>query len=71
MSDIDWKLVWDFDSVERGHSRPRWEYAIIDGGETVAFKEVDPIRRKPTIHYIPLDVVRSVDTDTEQNGGGV
>lgn len=61
MSD-DWTLLQDFDSTERDHSQPRWEYQIIDDGDTVALRETPAMTRDPKLHYIPADVVEAIDT---------
>jgi len=67
----DYILIQDFDSVERGHSKPRFEAQIIDGGNTVAIVETNPIGESEKMHYIPkyvfLDIAyRIVDAENEE-----
>ena len=62
-------LIRDFEGVERAHSKPKWEYKLIDGGETAAVVETNPIGGGETIHYIPTRVLLAVADDIA-NGGG-
>jgi hypothetical protein len=64
MSD-DWVLIQDFDAVDRGHSRPRWELQLLDAGETVALRETDPITENTSINYVPAEVVAEVAEHVE------
>lgn len=61
-TEIEWHLIRDFDSVEMDHSRPKWEYAIIDNGETAAIRKTPPITRNSEIYYIPVEVIREITT---------
>lgn len=63
--DADWQVVRDFDSVEMAHSKPRWEYAIVDGGDTAAIRKTPAITRDSRIYYVPVDVVEAI-SDREE-----
>lgn len=53
-------LIRDFDSIERGHSRPKFEAELIDSGDTVAIHVTNPLTEDKRIQYVPRDVLQKV-----------